>query len=120
MKSTSWMIASLVLLGVPPACAAPRTRQHAPGTVEAEARGKWRPPRELEVDAEPPPPKPEFIPLAPSPDNVWITGHWAWEGRWVWVLGAWCKRPRPGAEWRSGYWEKRGSRWGWVRGSWQG
>ncbi len=49
---------------------------------------------------EPPPPlrEDDARGTKPDPDAVWVTGHWDWQGSWVWVPGAW-KKPEPNHEW---------------------
>ncbi len=77
--------------------------------------------------------------------NVWVEGHWVWQGdQWVWSPGYWiANRPgyvytqgywyddrdwrwypgtgvvyRPGYVYSRGYWNVRGGRRTWVRGGW--
>jgi hypothetical protein len=57
------------------------------------------------------------IELRPSPQHVWIYGHWAWYGHWVWVHGHWHVG-RPGFHWTKGYWYAREGQWRWVAGNW--
>ena len=72
------------------------------------------------VVAQPPPPVPrEVIVASPGPAFVWVPGYWGWQGRWVWVGGAWRPRPYPRAVWVSGRWVRRGSGWVWVSGRWR-
>ena len=43
----------------------------------------------------PPPRRAEVRPPAPSPDAVWVAGHWEWMGRkagYQWVPGRWEAR----------------------------
>jgi outer membrane lipoprotein SlyB len=46
------------------------------------------------------PPAPvEPVVVAPGPGYVWVSGQWAWQGKWVWVRGHWAYPPRPYAVW---------------------
>lgn len=66
----------------------------------------------------PPPPRVEVIPVAPSPVNVWIPGHWVWDGRGhVWAPGHWETR-RAGYEYVPGHWVAEGPRWRYAGGEW--
>jgi hypothetical protein len=69
-----------------------------------------------EVGMEPPAPQPESVAVAkPSPQHVWIAGHWAWRGRWLWMGGHWAVGA-PGAVWIPGYWHRGPKgRWTWIR-----
>jgi hypothetical protein len=81
-----------------------------------------RPAREAVVDREPPPDQAETPGNPPSTEHVWIKGHWRHEAArhdYVWVPGHWETRPRPGAQWLHGRWERRGGGWVWVEGRWQ-
>jgi hypothetical protein len=52
--------------------------------------------------------------------NVWVQGHWSWNGyTWVWNEGYWTEA-RPGYVWVDGYWGARGyGEWYWTPGNWQ-
>jgi len=67
----------------------------------------------------PPPPQAESGSIAPSQNAVWIDGHWAWEGRWVWMRGHWEMRPHPGAVWVPGRWVVHNGGNVWIEGRWQ-
>jgi hypothetical protein len=41
----------------------------------------------------PPPPRVEYVPVAPGPAYVWMPGYWSWHGR--------------GYGWRGGHWARR-------------
>jgi hypothetical protein len=71
------------------------------------------------VPSAPPPPIVERIPAAPAPYYVWASGHWGWNGNWVWVSGRWMARPRPTAVWIGGRWTHHGHGWVWVGGGWR-
>ena len=32
----------------------------------------------------PPPVRQEVLGIAPSPQHIWVHGHWEWHDRWVW------------------------------------
>jgi len=67
------------------------------------------------VVSQPPPPAPQQVVVAsPGPNYIWVPGYWAWQGRWVWVSGAWVARPRPQVVWVPGYWSHRSHGYIWV------
>jgi WXXGXW repeat (2 copies) len=67
----------------------------------------------------PPPQRAEIPPPAPSPQALWRTGHWNWDGtRYVWARGHYIERPTPTANWLPGYWEESPDGWTWVEGRW--
>ena len=75
---------------------------------------------EVIVAREPPAPIVEVIPLAPSPNHVWIAGFWSWrEGKHVWVAGHYVMRLHPHAVWVTGRWERRPLGWVWIEGFWR-
>jgi hypothetical protein len=61
----------------------------------------------MTTNVEPPPVREEVMVPAPSPQHVWIQGHWAWNGRWVWQPGYWVIPPRPYAKWVPGHWRRQ-------------
>lgn len=65
----------------------------------------------------PPPPIVERVGPPPRRDYVWVSGHWAWNGRWVWLPGRW-ERLHAGSTWMPGHWDRRGEGWVWVEGQW--
>ena len=65
----------------------------------------------------PPAARMEVVGVAPSPNHLWINGHWAWRGRWVWEPGFWEVR-RPGAVWIEGHWVRHRHGWVWIGGHW--
>jgi hypothetical protein len=69
------------------------------------------------VVAAPPPPQVEAVSVAPSANHVWIRGHWAWRGAWVWEPGYW-ELVRPGHVWVEGHWMRHRHGWVWVGGRW--
>src|SRR6185436_14338556 len=61
---------------------------------------------DAEVGVEPPAPQPEPAAVGqPSPQHVWIAGHWAWRGKWMWFHGHWALGS-PGATWIPGHWHR--------------
>ena len=70
------------------------------------------------VTVAPPAERVEIITPAPSPNHVWIRGHWGWQGgRHIWVGGFWELR-RPGQVWVDGHWVAHRHGWVWVGGRW--
>jgi hypothetical protein len=61
----------------------------------------------------------EVVGVAPGPGYVWIGGHYAWRGRWVWLRGYWSRLPRGYAAWVPGHWDHRARGWVWVEGHWR-
>lgn len=71
------------------------------------------------VDAPPPAPYAEVVPVMPYAGAVWIGGYWGWNGgRHNWVPGYW-ERPRPGYRYEPYRWEPRGGRWHLHAGGWR-
>jgi len=69
------------------------------------------------VTVAPPGDQLEIVTVAPGPNHVWIKGHWAWRGRWVWEAGFW-EVVRPGHRWVDGHWTAHRHGWAWVPGHW--
>jgi len=70
--------------------------------------------------AQPPPPPPvETVVVAPAPGYVWISGEWAWNGRWLWVGGHWGYPPHPRAVWVRTYWYQGPHGWCRAAGHWR-
>ena len=45
---------------------------------------------------------------SPSPDYMWVKGHWRWNDvQWIWVSGRWIPRPSQDAQWVPGYWFRK-------------
>ena len=77
------------------------------------------PREEVIVTEQAPATRVEVIPVAPSPNHVWIGGYWSHHGgSWVWVDGRYVVRPRPHAVWVPGHWERHPRGWLWVYGRW--
>lgn len=59
----------------------------------------------------PPPVAPvEVVGVRPAPGWVWIRGHYAWRGRWVWI-GIGPGVPVGYAVWVPGYWARPSGGW---------
>jgi hypothetical protein len=84
LLATAVVVASLSLAG----CASSASRP-AP-TPAPQPRAAFVP-----VPFPPPPARAEFVPPAPSPVAVWISGEWSYRfGRWGWTYGRWVVPPR--------------------------
>jgi hypothetical protein len=67
----------------------------------------------------PPPPRVEVRPPAPTAQALWIDGYWTYSANtWVWVDGKW-ETPRQGYIWVRPTWRDRGGRWEFERGGWR-
>jgi hypothetical protein len=67
----------------------------------------------------PPPEAAEVVAVAPTPDRVYIRGHWEWEGsRYVWVGSRYIRRPNPHAAWVEAHWQSSPRGWYWQNGHW--
>jgi len=61
----------------------------------------------------------EVISAKPSPDHVWVPGHWDRSpGSWRWQPGEWRVPPFDGTYWVYGHWRYEGSGWRWTGGYW--
>ena len=84
----------------------------------------WAPPAQaaarIYVRVAPPPVIVEKVPVAPSPNHVWISGYHRWDGRaYIWVPGRFVVPPRPHAMWVPGHWIHHRRGWYWVEGRWR-
>ncbi|MGV7207973.1 YXWGXW repeat-containing protein [Oxalobacteraceae bacterium A2-2] len=69
------------------------------------------------VEKAPPAPREEAVP-APRRGYVWVPGYWDWRGhRHVWVKGTWV-RERRGYVYHQPQWVERNGHWEMRRGSW--
>src|ERR1700676_3570731 len=69
----------------------------------------------------PPPQQAEVPPPAPTPEMVWMSGHWSWDPEtraYVWVRGEYAAPPRPRAAWMPGRWIQRPEGWVCEDGRW--
>jgi hypothetical protein len=70
------------------------------------------------ASAEPPAPRVESQPPAPSPNDVWIPGYWNWSnGRYDWVAGHW-ERSHNGYTWVPYHWDMVNGQWQLTGGKW--
>jgi YXWGXW repeat-containing protein len=66
----------------------------------------------VRVGVAPPPLRAEVRPVAPSPNHVWIPGHWVWRnGAHVWYGGHYALPPGPGYHWVHARWVNEGGQW---------
>jgi WXXGXW repeat (2 copies) len=73
----------------------------------------------VRVSVAPPPLRAEVRPVAPSPNHVWVNGHWAWRGRaHVWVGGHYALPPGAGYHWVQARWVNEGGQWTFFEGHW--
>jgi len=73
----------------------------------------------VRVSIAPPPMRVEVRPAAPSPNHIWIAGHWAWRGgAHVWMPGRYALPPAPGYRWVAARWVNEGGRWTFFEGHW--
>lgn len=71
------------------------------------------------IEAAPPAPQYEVIPVAPAVGYVWIGGHWTWQlGRHLWIGGRWAMPPG-GHHWVPHRWERGQRGWNSLPGHWQ-
>jgi hypothetical protein len=76
--------------------------------------------RVVVVEEAPPPERVEVYGIAPSPNHVWVSGHWVRRGaRWEWSPGYWIVRRHAHDEWIPGHWERRGRGWAYIDGHWR-
>jgi hypothetical protein len=103
MKRTLLMLA---LLSVPlPALAQVSVQFSVPG---------------VRVVAPPPPPRVEVQMARPSPNHVWIAGHYAWRGgAHVWLPGHWAMPPSGGYTWEPARWVNQNGQWVFYEGHWR-
>jgi hypothetical protein len=73
--------------------------------------------RPMYPTAAPPQPRAENSGTA-RPGELWIAGHWDWQGgAWAWLAGHW-EPVHPNEAWVAGRWELQGSYYVWVEGRW--
>jgi WXXGXW repeat (2 copies) len=71
------------------------------------------------VPAAPPPPRQEFVGVAPAPGYFWISGYWTWTGgRHEWLSGRW-QAPRDGYRWVPHHWVSARGTWRAHEGHWE-
>ena len=68
----------------------------------------------------PPPPRYGIVGVAPSPGYVWTDGFWDRRGsQWVWIGGTWQRPPRARAVWVPHAWRQERGGWRFHRGHWR-
>jgi hypothetical protein len=74
----------------------------------------------VRVRVPPPAMRAEVRPARPSPNHLWIDGHWAWRGGGhVWVGGYWALPPAAGYVWEPARWVNEGGNWVFFEGHWR-
>jgi hypothetical protein len=74
----------------------------------------------VRVATAPPPARVEVRPVAPSPNHVWIGGHWAWRGgAHVWVNGHYALPPGQGYVWEPARWANQNGQYTFFEGHWR-
>ena len=67
----------------------------------------------------PPEPQVEERGERPSPNQVWVPGHWRWfKARYTWMTGDWLKI-RPDHRWVPAYWHQSAKGWRFHPGFWE-
>lgn len=67
-----------------------------------------------------PPSTPDTVGDQPSPQHVYVSGHWRWQdGAYVWESGHWEAPPTPTADWVAPRWEKQENGYVLIEGYWQ-
>jgi hypothetical protein len=73
----------------------------------------------VRVEIAPPAEIVEQRPYQPSPNHIWINGHWAWRyGRHQWMRGHWALPPGAGYHWQAARWVNEGGHWVFFEGHW--
>jgi hypothetical protein len=66
-----------------------------------------------------PPPPQETIVAQPSPEQVWVGGHWdRTPDKWNWIPGSWIQPPFSNAYWQPGYWQHQDGTFVWEDAHW--
>jgi hypothetical protein len=56
----------------------------------------------------------------PSPQHIWVPGHWRWsEGSYVWETGRWEVPPTPSVQWIAPQWQQQANGYTLREGYWQ-
>jgi surface antigen len=67
-----------------------------------------------------PAPPPEVVVAQPTPDSVWVPGHWEWNGaQYVWIQGYWAVPPPGFSVYVQGVWVERGGGYYYRRPYWR-
>jgi len=122
IRNIAWSVSTaavLVLSGEFVGCADHDTKTV---TVERTTTTTYRQPRHGEVVVVDPPPQEivEAVPTGQHADDVWVRGHYVWDGRrYIWEPGHYVRVPRAGATWEPGRWERVQGGYVWVEGHWR-
>lgn len=74
----------------------------------------------VRVVGAPPPVRVEVATARPSPNHVWVAGHWAWRGnQHVWMPGHWMMAPGSGYTYEQARWEQQNGAWVFIEGHWR-
>jgi len=97
---------------------------HENGTLYGREQAYSRAPAVVYAAPPPPPPAPpqaaDIVPPVPSPNAVWISGYWAFDGRgYVWLAGHWEVPPPDVRVYVAAHWEREGSHYRYVPSYWQ-
>lgn len=66
----------------------------------------------VKVTSAPPAAMRESTPTTANDGQVWVPGHYTWNGdRWNWSFGSWERPPTPGATWIPGNYDAASQRW---------
>ena len=67
-----------------------------------------------------PPSTPDAVGDQPTPQHVYVSGHWRWQdGAYVWENGRWELPPAPSAVWVGPRWEQKDNGYVLAEGYWQ-
>ena len=67
-----------------------------------------------------PPSTPDSVGDQPTPQHVYVSGHWRWQdGAYVWENGRWELPPAPSAVWVGPRWEQKDNGYVLAEGYWQ-
>jgi len=116
-----WALLVMAGLCLPGCVVAPYGHGPAPGYGAGYGGTYGGPPPEAPlavVEAPPPAPLVEVIPVMPFAGAVWVGGYWGWVGgRHTWIAGNWVA-PRPGYGWQPHRWVPVQGRWHLMAGGW--
>lgn len=67
-----------------------------------------------------PPSTPDTVGDQPTPQHIYVSGHWRWQdGAYIWESGHWELPPAPSAQWFAPRWEKQDNGFVLAEGYWQ-
>jgi len=71
------------------------------------------------VMAAPPVAQADVVVAQPSPDYLWVPGHWTWrDSRYEWMAGHWEIPPHANAVWVGPRWDPEGGGYRFYEGYW--